>query len=433
MRLSLLSSVLPVIFAGALVGCGDSSDESQGPSTEQDAATDSPAPPDAGLEAETGSDATAEASEEASAEAGVKRFAILVGSDYATTAQAAVIDLETSTLAGRVTFDDQDTLPYASGGRGFLLHRTQGKVSVLDAVNPATVERTLDVGVEADAGKANPYAVVVSAGTEAYVLRYGQNTAPVIDLGTGAQTASIDLTSFVADNDGLVDVVDGAYDAASARVYLVLQRIDQTELGEAPDYVGKCSGIPALVVGIDAATRSVIDLNGAKDGTAIALEAVNPWSVAWDETSRTLMVLGVGCVPQDADAGMVRAGRGIERVMVDSGATSWWWKTEQTDRPGAMVWMPGQGALVGTDDASFARHWRKLETSATEPGPDLTGVPNQPAYDGDGGLIGLEAQTDGGTGWDAVRWDPGTSSTTVIASGVFDKPGLMAYGSATIR
>jgi len=98
-----------------------------------------------------------------------------------------------------------------------------------------------------------------------------------------------------------------------------------------------------------------------------------------------------------------------------------------------MVWMPGQGALVGTDDANFARHWRMLETSATEPGPDRVGVPNQPAYDGDGGLIGLAAQADGGTGWDAVRWEPGTSSTTVIAAGLFDKPGLMAYGSAMIR
>lgn len=437
---SAVLSIIPLLLATGLVAaCSDSSNDTSPPLTPSDeAGADSPAASDAGSEAQTSDDA---AKDDATPdvlpiEAGPSPYyAILLGSDYATTAQATLVDLATSTILGRITSDDQDTLPYASGPYGFLLHRTQGKVSVLEGDKPTAVARTLDVNPGPDAGKANPYAVVVSTGSEAYVMRYGQNSVPVIDLSSGSEVTSIDLSSFVADPDGLVDVVDGVFDQQRKRVYLVLQRIDQNEFGSAPDWVGACSGVPALVVGIDTQTHAVVDLNGSEEGQAIALQVVNPAAVAWQSSSLDVsqfLVMGVGCA--DADAGTERTGRGVEKVVVseNTAETSWWWQSKELNRPGAMLWLNGR-ALIGTDDENYARHWRLLEANASEPGQDLVGVPAQPTFDGTQRLVGLAAQEDGGAGFQVVSWDLESKATTVIAPEAFDKPGLQPYGSATLR
>ena len=107
-----------------------------------------------------------------------------------------------------------DVTPYASGGRGFLLEGSDGKILALDEAQPWTVAHTIDVAdasdAEAGAPPTNPHAVVVSAAPKAYVVRYGSNVALVIDIATGKVTKRIDLSSFVApgDPDGLVDAWD---------------------------------------------------------------------------------------------------------------------------------------------------------------------------------------------------------------------------------
>jgi len=437
-------SVLPLLLAaGLLAACDDSSDDTSPPATPSDeAGADSPAA-DAVAERDDASNDDAPTDDAATdgatpdapppVEAGpLPYYAILVGSDFATAAQATLVDVTTSTVIGRINSDDQDTLPYASNNNGFLLHRTQGKVSVLEGEQPSAVARTLDVNPSPDAGKANPYGVVVSTGSEAYVLRYGQNTVPVIDLATGSEVASVDLSPFVADPDGLVDVVDGVYgDTGGDKhyVYLVLQRIDQNEFGGPPDYVGACSGVPALVVGIDTQTHSIVDLNGAEDGQGIELNVVNPNAIAWHAVNGIIYVMGVGCAEGNA-----RVGRGVEEVQTawTPIQNSWRWESKELARPAA-IHASAAGLLIGTDDESFTRHWRLLPYAGTEPGQDLVGVPLQPTNaHRSTTFIGLAPQGDGGTGFQIVSWDMDTKLTTVIAPEAFDKPGLQPYGSAFV-
>jgi hypothetical protein len=423
--------------------CSSSSDElnpvSVLPDSSADAPNDAGSEADALLEATEAAEATGEAASEAAGDslapdAAIHRYALLVGSDYASKAELSVVDLETATLAGRISSDDQDTLAAASLGRGFLLHRTQGKVSILDPANPSVAQSVIDVSPAADSGKANPYAVVVSAGIEGYVIRYGQNSIPVVDLTTGTVQATVDLSQFVSDKDGLVDAFDGVFDVTQGRVYVGLQRVDQTEFGPAPDFVGTCKPEPSLVVAIDVATHQLVDLNGAADGLGIELLAANPSSMVWDEASRSIGVLGVGCSEATADGGTTRSGRGVEQVKIDQAQTSWLWQTHELDRPWALLWMSGQSAIVGLDDAMYVRHWWLWDPSKADFTKELHGVPGTPAYDGASGLVGIAPATnDAGSGLDIVRYDFAAETSQVLVANAFSVSGLSAYSSAVIR
>lgn len=427
------------LFCSCLIAqaCSSSSDEPNPaqPLPDSGAETSQDADAQADAQAEASPDGGNEAAVDAPApDAAAHRFALLVGSDYATKAETCVVDLDSNALKGRLSSDDQDTIATANAGRGFLLHRTQGKVTVLDPINPSVAKAVLDVSPQAEGGKANPYAVVVNAATEGYVIRYGQNSVPVVALESGAVQATVDLSGFVSDPDGLVDAFDGTYDASTGRIYVGLQRIDQNEYGPAPDYVGTCKTKPALIVGIDVATHQLVDLNGAADGLGIEVMAANPNAMVWDEASRSIMLLGVGCSEPAADGGSDRVGRGVERVMIDSAQTSWLWQTAQLDRPGALIWMSAQSAIVGLDDASFVRHWWLWDPTTTSLTQELQSMPFAPVFDGTSGLIGLQASTgDAGSALDVVRYDVASQTSTVLLAGAFSTPGLNAYSSAVVR
>jgi hypothetical protein len=421
-----LLTALSIFFPTA--ACSSSSDEPSPTPPAADAA------PEAG--AESGPEAEASAPETSSeAEPDVPEpdaakahsFALFVGSNYADNkAELAALDLSSFSIVGRLASDDQDTVAAASGARGFLLHRTVGKVSILDQDNPSVAQKVIDVSPGPDAGKANPYAVVVGAGSQAFVVRYGQNSVSVIDLTSGASAGEVDLSSLVADGDGLVDAFDGVFDETKGIVYVGLQRIDQTVFGDPPDYVGACTTTPALIVAIDAATKQLV-------GQPIELHSKNPATLAWDAAGRSILVMGTGCAMNEADGGSSRAGRGVEELTVDDSKIKWVWQTEEKDRPSSFILMPGKSAaLVGLDDATYARHWWWLDLSQGMLTSELKGMPMIPVYAA-GAIYGLATQPDAGTTLDVVRYDLISRETNLIAEGAFSAAGLNAYSSAVIN
>ena len=409
--------------------CSSSSDQPSPTPPAVDAAPEVSA--EAGPDADASSpetsqeDASPDALEEDAA-AKAHSFALFVGNDYAANkAELSALDLSTYSIVGRLPSDDQDTIAAASGSRGFLLHRTAGKVSILDPANPSTEQKVIDVSPGPDAGKANPYAVVVGAGSQAFVIRYGQNSVSVIDLSSGTTAGEVDLSSLVADGDGLVDAFDGVFDETKGIVYVGLQRIDQTVFGDPPDYVSACTATPALLVAIDAATKQVV-------GQPIELQAKNPGALAWDATARSIHVLGTGCAMTEADGGSSRAGRGVEELTVDDGKTKWVWQTTELDRPSSFILLPSKSAaLVGLDDASYTRHWWWLDVSQGKLTSEMDGMPMVPVY-ASGAIYGLAMQPDAGTNLDVVRYDLVSRQTNLIAEDAFSAGGLSAYSSAAV-
>ena len=336
-------------------------------------------------------------------------------------------------MAGQLPLADQDSVPSASGGTGFVLERGIGKVVVLDHAQPWTAKTTIDVNDMPDAATpygANPHAVVLTTGTKAYVARYASNVVSIVDVASGAVTGSLDLSAFVApdDTDGLVDVQDAAFDPASGRAYFLLERINQFDYGQAPDYVAACLASHAEIVGVDVSTNAIVDLNGAAAGTAIDLLGDNPAELTPDFASERLIVPDTGCYQSSAaDAGDAgdggpapRVGRGIESVALGTGTPTWLYQTTDLDRVSGVIWVDGTHAFVNKGSDWFA--WNPTQTSL---GSDVAGFPQAPFYDGAGRIVGLsfgtppDAGPEAGATWSVVAWDVATSQLATIAGSPF--------------
>jgi len=339
-------------------------------------------------------------------------------------AELAVVGLRPDAVEGRLPLADQDSVPYASAGYGFVLEHGLGKVIVLDRDQPWMQKSTIDVNDSPDATAyaSNPRTVLVTAGTKAYVARYASNVVRIVDVASGAVTGSLDLSAYLApdDPDGLVDVQDAAYDPATGRAYFLLQRINQFDFGPAPDYVGACLSSHGAIVGVDVASDSFVDLNGAAAGTAIELLGDNPASLMADFAGGRLIVTDSGCY-EPADAGsdggpLPRLGRGIESVTVASGASTWLYQTSVLDRLSGLVWVDGTHAFVNQGSGWFV--WNPTQTAL---GAGVTNFPQAPFYDGAGRIVGLSsaAGSDGGTLWSVVALGVDTSQLSTIAASPF--------------
>ncbi len=431
-------------IAAALAGTAGCADDEVAPLTPtgggfDDAASDAgsdAASEAAGDAADAQADAAADAVDATDATDGAAptSWALFVASDFVTNSEVAAVDVTAGALGGRASFADGDTIVYGSGHRGFALERTRGRVSVLGATTPWTVDRTIDLAASDDAGVGgNPYAVVVGAGAKAYVVRYAKNAVDVVDTATGAVTGSVDLAAELdGDPDGLVDAFDAAYDPTTQRLWVVLQRIDQTEFGPGPDYVGACAARLPRVVAIDTTSDTLVDLNGAAAGTAWELVGANPNALVADFAHGKLWVADAGCWVAAGDAGTGRDRRGVEALDLTSGAAGFVWQTTDLDRVSGLIVVGAGSAFVGT---GYPPAWHPWDMTSSPIGAADVDVPTQPIADGAGALLGLASSPDGdgGTRLDAVRYDPTNHTTTTVATGVFSSSALTAVSSAMVR
>jgi hypothetical protein len=439
--------VLSALGLGACSGNGDDNSVAPKPvdagpgvdaSLPADAETDASLPVEAGAATDGALDAGNP--EAGSLDASTQNYALFVGTDFVNS-ELAVVALHPDAVGGQLPLADQDSIPSASSGTGFVLERGLGQVIVLDQAHPWMAAKTIDINDSADAGTyaSDPYAIVLTTGTKAYVARYASNVMKIVDVGSGTVTGSVDLSAFVApdDPDGLVDVTDAAFDPATGHAYFLLQRINQGDFGLDPDHVGVCLASHGEIVGIDVANDSILDLNGAATGSAIVLLGDDPASLTPDFANGRIIVPDTGCYePTDAgDAGAFpRLGRGIESVALGTGTPTWLYQTSVVDRLSGIVWIDGTQAFVNLGSDWFA--WNPTQTTL---GNAVTNFPQAPFYDGTGRIVGLSPATtaDGGTAWSVVALDVGTSQLSTIAGNPFRSvvpdPGGYGVTSALLR
>ena len=441
----------------SMAGCGDDDE----PGAAADAATgDAGASADGDASSEAASeDATVsgdaadtgtEPEGEAASDAGAPRYGLFVGSTYGETAKLAVVNLAANAAVGtvlEVSSTYGDVTPYASGGRGFLMEAPDGRILALDEAEPWTVTQTIDVadGSDAEAGALpiNPHAVVVTAAPKAYVVRYGSNIALVTDIATGKVTKRIDLSSFVAagDPDGLVDAWDGAFDPATNRVYLLLQRIDQTKWGVDPDRVSQCLPAGPVVVAIDASTDEIIKLSGSDAGDrGFALLGQNSGALVPDFANGRLLVLQSGCYEApdsgiDPDAGASYPAQAPwHRVLkLSDGTSTWLYEHAAADRLAGLIWVDGTHAFVERTDSGYQNHWYAWNPTGTTLGDEIAGFPAYGKVD-QGRIVGLSTTIlDAGSRLSVVAYDVGTGQVSTIVADPFGDTTLNAYGSAILR
>ncbi len=381
-------------------------------------------PPEGASDASNPSDAS-DAGD--ASEPSLPTYALFVGTDF-TEAELSVVTLSPDSVAGHLALDDEDSVAFASGGLGFAIERTLGEVIALNPAQPWTVRKTIDVndGPDAAAYASNPQAVVVTAGTKAYVARYASNVLKVVDVVSGAASGTIDLSTFVApdDPDGLVDVVDGTYDPTSNRAYFLLQRIDQFDYsGSPPDFVSLCLASHAEIVAVNAATDAIVPLTDASATGAINLLGDNPSSITADFANHRLIVPDVGCYAYPdggADGGdTIRLGRGVESVDLVAATPAWLYETGELQRLSGIVYVDSTQAYVKEGDDWFS--WNPTQTTL---GATVSGFPQAAFYDGAGRIVGLSpSQPDGGSDagvvWSVVALAVSSGQVSTIATAPF--------------
>ena len=129
---------------------------------------------------------------------------LLLTYNGATQSEVVSFGLPSSSLEGRLTFDDFIGGAYVGPTAPWLLEESTDLVARLDATQPWTVTSSWNVRLNdlTDAGYAQPYsdptAVVAATASKAYVFRYNRNLVAIIDpsksVDAGAPTGTIDLS-----------------------------------------------------------------------------------------------------------------------------------------------------------------------------------------------------------------------------------------------
>ena len=433
------------LCAAGLLACGD------------DTAV---APPDAGADASLESDAAGfetgafDATQlpdgsTGAGEAGTPPPARILLS-YGTTAQSEldVFGLRSGTVDGRLAVAGAAGTPLATPSSPWLLEPGAELVARLDPIQPWIVRSSWSValGDATDAGPgagtSDPDAIVLGAGTQAYVLRGNRNVIAVIDtsldVDAGAPSSTIDLSSQLQPaGDGTVGMVAGVFDAVSNVAYVLLGQANRSLVGPDGRTLG-CTGNHPTVVAIDTTTNAVVAPPGGDAGAAgyaLGGYAPGPSSMAFDTGNHRLLVLESGCVPIAGDGGVgAVTRRGVEAVSLDDGSV-----TQLLDlsaqslpsfaaSPAAIFYVDVHHVVLQLGGAAFV--WDPASPSL---GSAIANAPTAFALDGQGNLVGVSpgVTVDGGVGgWSVVSVNPGDGGATTLGQDPFSLQGGTVGGVA---
>ncbi len=319
------------------------------------------------------------------------------------TSELVALNLVSRSVDGRLTFPGFIGSTYSEGEDPYLLQSAGDVVARLDRGEPWKIRASWTVAgddrVDGGDSYANPVAVVVSAGSKAYVLRYNRNKIAVLDTGTTGDAApptrTIDLSSLVAtgDRDGLVDMTSAVWIASRKRLYVALGNIDKTSIAP-PTFDLPCptNGLASSIIAIDTDTDQIVPLGGTGKGGGIALTGYNVAfgvRLVHDASQDRLVVLSAGCgpfaTPERRRVEEVRLSSGQPRTLLDLDAQGF---------PGAFLWLSPDKAVLGLGNDAFL--WDPTKTTI---GAKIAGAPGSFAYDGKD-LVGTRPSflADGGAG-----------------------------------
>jgi hypothetical protein len=326
---------------------------------------------------------------------------VLVTINNRTSSELVAVNLRTRAVDGKLGFPSFIGGTYADGEDLWLLQQAVDVVAKLDRAEPWKIRATYNVGERRDGGDTytDPVAVVASAGTKAYVLRYTRNTiaviSPAVEGDASLPVKNIDLSSLVAptDTDGFVEMTSAVYVAAKKRLYVTLANVDKNAIVP-PNYDLLCpvSGLASTVVAIDTDTDALVNLGGAGPGGGIVLSGYNVGFGArsfYEAAEDRLLVVTAGCGPFGATQK-----RGIDEVKLATGQARTLVNLNAKAYPGAFERF-GTKYLIGLD--TEVTPWDS--SKATLEGP----IPNAPpsfAFDGKDKLVGVRKRpgVDGGSG-----------------------------------
>jgi hypothetical protein len=290
---------------------------------------------------------------------------LVTGTNYAVQGEVASVTLSPAAVEDSTAYPDDagDVITVSSGGLGFVLQRTEDKVNLIEGSKIKTTFDITQVGTGA----------TVDLAHKAYVPVYNYNFISVLDLDAGIVAGRIDLSQFndPDDSDGSVNTVAGVYDPAKKVAYFVLERIDLGSYDA--NFNLPCSATRALVVGIDATTDTIVDLNGNASGKALSLYLANPTEAQLSADGKTITVLANGCYDGDQDR------QGVELVHLDTGSTTIAFAPTDGSKPTDLILLGGQQALL---QPNFGVPWQKLDLSTGTIGATLNNVPLEPVFDG---------------------------------------------------
>jgi hypothetical protein len=191
-------------------------------------------------------------------------FAFITTTDYVT-GSCSTIDLDGSyTVTQNVASIHSDAVARYYQGYVYVVNRAGAdNIQILDPDAGFSTVRQFTTG-----NGSNPQDIAFASPTKMYVTRYESNTMWIMNPQTGAQTGSVDLSSF-ADADGLCEMQ--FLFLYHGRLFVTIQRMDR-------DNFWAPSGTSYLAV-IDVATDALIDADPGTTGVqGITLANANPFS-----------------------------------------------------------------------------------------------------------------------------------------------------------
>lgn len=358
--------------------------------------------------------------------AGGTTLALVAGTDFTTT-EISTIDVGAGVVLGHASVPDGDAIPVASGGRSFVLERTNDIVHLLS--DTGAIEYSLPLN-DGDTGVSlNPHTVVVasnSQGDKGYVPLYEGNAIVVIDPIAGVEQTRIDLSSYLdaADTDGSVEADMGFYDPTTNRAYFDLQRIDFNTF---PNLA--CPAAPSLLIGVDAATDSIVDINGSGAGDAVELSLVGPADIVFDAANNRALLVYNGCIENG-----VRVRHGIEAVNLTTGATSVLYDPTSQDLLNRLLAFSDGTLGVESFDMNYMTQVQMFQQSTGSLGAVLVDVPDFSVSETPGTLLGVSiAAGDAGAGADLVRYVISSGARSAVATGIWNGNFDFVSGVALVK
>lgn len=162
-------------------------------------------------------------------------------------------------------------------------------VTKFDIAAPATPIYQYSVLDSGESGEANPHAMVFLNSQKAYVLRYGQPTAWIVNPSATSEEqfkiGELDLSAY-ADSDGIPEMEDGVI--VGNKLFITLARLDRDDLWAASN-----TGYVAV---FDTSTDTEIDtgISNADGVKGIPLSVKNPGSIQYLSGNNTLYVRALG-------------------------------------------------------------------------------------------------------------------------------------------
>jgi hypothetical protein len=394
-------------------------------------ADDAMAVADAALEADV-------APEAAAGDAAVPTRLLL--SNNASQSELVAFDVTTGQVDGRLVYPSFIGTTAIGPDAPWLLEQAVDVVARLDPAEPWKVTSSwnvaLDDAIDGGDSYSDPDAVVVGAGSKAYVLRYTRNEIAVLDAAApadgGVPVKAIDLSGQLqAAGDGIVEMSAGVYVPGKQLVYVVLANINRGNVAN-NGYTLLCSDTHPTVIAIDVNTDTLVDLNGAAAGVGLALTGYDPGmgqgSLAYDAASDRLLVVETGCNQVDDAGGMgPLVGREIEELSLFTGQSRTLVDLDAAGFPSDLVYIDAHRALVQLD-FSGAYAW---DPTMSALGPAVPNAPDNFAWDGVANLVGIRARydADGGSGTDVISVRMADGKVTLLGQDPFSLSGGYPSGA----